>query len=186
VNALEHGGSLPNEGARRALFQFLHHIYHTTQTTFAPHEVEYIAAMSSAILEFDNLGQVDIRTYAYLINMLTPVAELPVMFAQNYAEESLGAFDWEDYETNLSLYNTEVQAIITQGANRTFGSSEFNVLFTTSQDQLINDKQNGTNAGGWVAFYPLNSTINNSNNGGAPFGVFLMTPEQFNIAQNLD
>jgi len=185
VNLLEHGSVLTTADGRQALFQFLHHIYHTTQTTFASREVEYVAAMSSIVFDFDNTNQVDVRAYKFLTNILTKVQDLTneASNALAYATEPLGV-PWDQY--NPSQYTVQVQNIISQGANRTFGSTEFNTLSVTSQDQLINDKQNGTGSGGWTEFYPLNSTINNSNSGGAPPGVFLMTPTQFNLAQDLN
>ena len=185
VNLLEHGAALNSPEARQALFQFLHNIYHTTQPPQGvSYEVEYVAAMSSIIFDFDNVSSVDIRTYNFLMNMLTPVAELTneASNASAYATEPLGVA-WEQHDFNL--YTTEVQNIISQGANRTFGSTEFNNLLPGSQTQLIDNKQNGTGDGGWVEFYPLNSTITADGINGAPSGVFLMTPAQFNFAQAL-
>ncbi|MDZ4763105.1 MAG: hypothetical protein SGI73_01040, partial [Chloroflexota bacterium] len=155
VNLLEHGDALPDETARQALFQYLHHIYHTTQTILAPREVEYVAGMTSIILEYNNSQNQDERTYDFLIKILTPVAQLADVteYANGYATESLGNFTWTQYDP--SLYTTELQYIISQGANRTFGSSEFNNLTTQSQNQLIGDNANGTGVGGWTEFYPL-------------------------------
>lgn len=181
VNALEHGNVLNTSDLRQTMFQFLHHIYHTTSTLFGSREEEYIAAMTSAIIEFDNVSKSDMRTYEFLTKMLTKVEHqtADTDFAYEYANESLGV-SWETYNPNL--YTSTTQQIISTGATRTFGSTEFNNLSPARRALLVDQKVNGTGFGGWVEFLPLNSTITAN---GAPDGVFLMTPEQHGYATNL-
>lgn len=186
VNALEHGGIIQGDSQDGInLMQFLHFIYH--QTDIVERDVKYIAAMSSAILEFDNANNVDERAYRFLIQLLTPVSQLPdgIGFATVVVN-----IDWEDSST--SQYTTEMQSIVADGAIRTFGSTEINSLQPSNFHTLVQQFLNSSGDGGWVEFI---STNNNWPNQGyvatdpqpqAPDGVFLMTINQFNYAQGLD
>ena len=174
--------------------QFLHHVYWTTLETFAPRNVEYLAAMSSAIFDLNENANADERLYGFLKDMLTPVNELnlsPSGIADAYAYESLGLSNnatWDNFTS--SDYDPLIQPILAAGANRTFGSTEFNNLSDASQTQLITAKNNST--GGWTAYFGEEDEYDDEENlnittgiSGAPNGVFLMTPTDFNTAQGL-
>lgn len=190
VNALEHGSIIQDSDtssnatqARIDLMQFLHFIYY--QTTINDRNVEYLAGMSSAILEFDNArDKVDNRTYIFLENLLKPVSQLPLGTAFANVVTNI---NWSSGDT--SQYSLRMQNAVAAGAIRTFGSTEINALSASSFHDLVQRHQNQSE--GWVVFIsanldwpdvgynPADSTPQ------APAGVFLMTIDQFNYAQGL-
>jgi hypothetical protein len=140
--------------------------------------------MTSAILEYDNSRyNVDERTFIFLNNLLTSTDE----HSEGYSTDPLGV-DWETYE--LSLYNVRIRNAISNGAIRTFGSTEFNSKSIENRRILIEFKQQGD---GWVEFYTITESDfprldydpDIPSHTLAPFGVFLMTVNQFNYAQPL-
>ncbi|MDX2163624.1 MAG: hypothetical protein SF162_20075 [bacterium] len=190
VNALEHGTIVDsivdeNVAAQVAsdLMEFLHFIYRST--TPNDRDIEYLAAQSSAILEYNNSIDVDERTYIYFEQLLTPVEQLPIgpIFANVVVE-----LDWSSSDPNQ--YSTRIRNATANAAVRTFGSTEFDVL-TVDNRRLFVAQQLSSNSS-WVEFisvddaWPATGYSAIDPDPKAPIGVFLLTADQFNFVQGLE
>ncbi len=194
VNTLEHGAyfnedTAHHRAARIDLMQYLHSVYFRTQPD--DRLVEYIAGMSSAIFEYDNVDKVDHRTYLFLSEILTLPDEyvFQVTGISKFALENYD-IDWNTY--NTSLYSTRIQNAVAAGATATFGSTEFNNL--SDEERRIIIRRYANISEGWVdyisgiepaenpaSFDPESPTAIPDLQG----GVFLMTAAQLGFVYTL-
>jgi len=195
INLLEHGNALADDEDRQTMFHVLHYLYWTTQPQGGvTREEEYVAGASSTIFEIEN--GTEVRTYRYLLNMLTPVGEIQgeTDYAFQYANDPLG-FAWGQFnQTTLLGYTDDAKNIVQAGANRTFGSTEFNRIEQADRATLVVQQQQSSGSA-WIAFLTpeqnpvLDQAYDPSSPSPAdliaPFGVFMVTPSQFDTLQFL-